>query len=53
MKKGYSTLEYAVFFLAAIIAFTGATVILRRAIAGRWRSATDQFGFEQQYEPYT
>lgn len=50
-KKGFLTIEYAVFILTIILALLAMSIYLGRALSGRWREAADSFGFGRQYYP--
>lgn len=49
-RQGQSTLEMCLALAVIIAALVGMFVILRGAIAGRWRGAADTFGHGLQYE---
>ncbi|MBI4355536.1 MAG: hypothetical protein HY597_03680 [Candidatus Omnitrophica bacterium] len=48
---GQSTIEYAVLIAVVVAALLLMQRYVKGAIAQRWRSAGDVFGFGQQYEP--
>ena len=43
-KRGQSTLEYAIIFVAILVAFLFIQTYVRRAVQGRLRSASDDVG---------
>lgn len=49
MKKGQSTLEYAVVIACIVGALLSMQVYIKRAVSGKLRSAADEIG--QQYDP--
>jgi len=51
MKKGISTIEYAMIITLVIAALVGMSIYMKRAICGRWREAADAIGFGKQYDP--
>jgi len=49
---GLTTMEYAVFILAMVLAIVAVQTTLRRAVSARWRTTADSiFGSGRQYEP--
>ena len=44
-------IEYAVLIAVVAAAMVGMSVYARRALAGRWKSVGDAFGYGRQYEP--
>lgn len=51
MKKGVTSLEYAILIVFLIVALLSMQTLLRRAISAKWKEAGDQFGSGRQYEP--
>ena len=49
MKKGQSTVEYAILLIIILGAFVGAQNYFVRGIQGRWKTAVDDLG--EQYDP--
>ena len=50
-RQGGFTVEYAVVVVVVIAALLGMAVMVKRGLAGRWRSVGDTFGHGRQYEP--
>ncbi len=50
-QRGSMTLEYAVLTAVAIAALIGMSVVMLRALNGRFRQVGDQFGHGRQYQP--
>ena len=51
MKKGQTTIEYAMLLIVVIGAFLTIQNYLKRGVQGRWRDAVDSLG--DQYDPQT
>ena len=49
MKKGQTTIEYAMLLIVVIGAFLTIQNYLKRGVQGRWRDAVDSLG--DQYDP--
>jgi len=49
MKRGFSSMEYAVMIGTVVITLVGMSVYVQRALAGKWRSVGDTFGQGRQY----
>ncbi len=52
-KRAMTTLEYSVLVCVLLAALLGMQVVLRRAIAGKWRASADSFASGRQYEQGT
>ena len=50
VKKGVSTLEYAVMIAVLVAALIGMQAYIRRAVSAHWRDSADTFGQGLQYE---
>jgi len=52
-KKAFSSLEYAILIAIIIAASLAMAFYIRRSLAGKWRSHTDEtFGQGRQYDPF-
>lgn len=50
IRRGMTTLEYAVVILAVAVALLAMQNYLKRAVSSKWREAADSFGNGRQYE---
>ena len=48
-KNGFTILEYALLIIVLVAALLGMQIYLKRALAGKWKSAVDAIGFGRQY----
>jgi Flp pilus assembly pilin Flp len=48
MKKGASTIEYAILMLVIVLAVTAIFSYTKRAICGKMRESADVFGYGRQ-----
>lgn len=51
VRRGISTLEYALLLACIVGALLATQAMLRRAISYKWRQSADSFGDGRQYEP--
>ena len=49
IRKGQSTLEYALLITIVLAAFVATSYYLKRGIQGRWKANVDELG--EQYDP--
>ncbi len=49
-KKASSTVEYATMFLFVVLALTTFFFFFKSAVAGKWKSGFDVFGFGRQFD---
>lgn len=50
-RKGFSILEYTILVVVVLAALIAMRFYVQRAIMGKYRQATDTFGFGRQFEP--
>jgi hypothetical protein len=50
-KKAFAIMEYFVLFVILMTAFLTFKDYILRGMAGKWKSAADQFGHGRQYHP--
>jgi len=49
-KSGFSILEYSLLVVVVLAALLAMQIYFKRALAGRWKSSIDTFGFGRQYD---
>lgn len=52
MTRGQSMIEYAVLVAVVIATLLGMSIYTKRALAGKWKSVGDTFGYGRQYDPH-
>jgi Flp pilus assembly pilin Flp len=44
-------IDYVLLWVIVIAALISMSVIIKRALCGKWRQSADSFGYGRQYEP--